>query len=506
MSACFVRLILVVSLLLMVTVAQGNDLPEPIKLPIKSAMAMAIRNNLNLRVDSLDSSIAEANLKQSRGIYDPNLSLSAKYAQTYFTGESYGINDTTGYLGITQYLPTGGSLTASAQTGYSIPGANFPGANWTDWYSSVGLTMSQPLLKNLGKETTELYISLAANNHTNSLEGFRLSVTNIIYSVIREYNRLYMLRQVLESRQKSLRSAQQILDRLKKKGKKRELQNLEIANTEYAISQRLKDLVDAERLIGDQEARLRFLIGMESKLTLIPVDPPSREEPMETIDQAISLALEERSDLKQLRLDLESRELQERVSKSKLKPNLSINGGVGFSGIDDRLSDSIAQIGDGKGRWWSAGLQFSVPLGNSVAESGYRRDSLRTTQLKYELAAFEWKLRDYIESDMRALVSARVQIQVADRAVQLAELRVEKYRKSVVSKSSQVQDLINAENDLVFAQDDQTKALENFANSVALLWKDSGVLLERMNINIDSTQPEKVISGAELRIDQVAKK
>ena len=315
-----------------------------------------------------------------------------------------------------------------------------------------------------------------------------------------------MLRQVLESRQKSLNSAQQILDRLKKKGKKRALQNLEIANTEYAISQRLKDLVDAERLIGDQEARLRFLIGMESKLTLIPVDPPSREEPMETIDQAISLALEERSDLKQLRLDLESRELQERVSKSKLKPNLSINGGVGFSGIDDRLSDSIAQIGDGKGRWWSAGLQFSVPLGNSVAESGYRRDSLRTTQLKYELAAFEWKLRDYIESDMRALVSARVQIQVADRAVQLAELRVEKYRKSVVSKSSQVQDLINAENDLVFAQDDQTKALENFANSVALLWKDSGVLLERMNINIDSTQPEKVISGAELRIDQVAKK
>ena len=226
---------------------------------------------------------------------------------------------------------------------------------------------------------------------------------------------------------------------------------------------------------------------------------------METIDQAISLAMENRSDLKQLRLDLESRELQERVSKSKLKPNLSVSGGIGYRGIDDRLGDSIAQIGDGKGRWWSAGLQFSMPLGNSVAESDYRRDSLRTTQMKYELAAFEWKLRDYIESDMRALVSARVQIQVADRAVKLAALRVENYRKSVVSKSSQVQDLINAENDLVFAQDDQTKALENFANSVALLWKDSGVLLERMHINIDATQPEKVMSGAELRIDQVSK-
>ena len=95
------------------------------------------------------------------------------------------------------------------------------GGIWTDWYTSAGLTMTQPLLKNFGKETTELYISLAANNHTNSLEQFRLSVTNTIYSVIKEYNRLYTLLQVLKSRQRSLLSARQILDRLKKKGKKR---------------------------------------------------------------------------------------------------------------------------------------------------------------------------------------------------------------------------------------------------------------------------------------------
>ncbi len=503
MPSCFFRRLLCFLLLLIATLAQGADRPEPVQLSMKTAMAMAIRNNLDLRGDALDSSIAETYLKQSQGLYDPYLSLTGNRGQTFYTGETYGVNNTTTSFGLTQNLPTGGSLTASTQTGYSTPESDIPDDNWTDWYTSVGLSLYQPLLKNFGKESTELNISLAENRHINSLEQFRLSITNTVYSVIREYNHLYTLRQVLESREKSLRSAQQMLDSLNKKGKQRDFQTLEIANTEYAISQRLKDLVDAERLIKDQEARLRYLVGMESKLTLVPIDPPSRVEPMETIDQAISLAMEERSDLKQLRLDLESSELQERVAKGNLLPNLAVTAGGGFRGIEDTFSDSVNQIGDGKGRWWSAGLQLSIPLGNSAAESDYRRNSLQTTQKRYELASFKWKLRDYIEADMRALVSARVQIQVADRALRTAELRVEKYRKSVIGKSSQIQDLINAENDLVFARDDQTRAFENFANGVALLWKDAGVLLERMEINVDTREPEKVISGAELRMERV---
>ena len=483
--------------LLAVSIAHGDDIPDKVNLSLKSAMAMAVRNNLDLRVDALDSSMAEAYLQQTRGIYDPYLSLSAKREQTFYTGETYGIDDTTTDFSVTQYLPSGGSLSASTHTGYSTPASDSPDDVWTDWYTTVGVNVNQPLLKNFGKETTELSISLAANTHADSIEGFRLSVIDTVYSVIKAYNRLYRLRQVLDSREQALNSARQLLDKINQQDKKGEQQGVAISNAEYAISQRLKESVDAETQIKDQEAKLRYLIGVETKTTLIPLDPPSSEEPMETEEQAISLAMEERSDLKQLRLDLQSSELQQRVAKRKLLPNLSVNAGAGFRGIEDRFSDSVEQIRDGKGRWWSAGIQFSVPLGNTVAKNEYRRSELRTRQLKNQIAALEWKLRDYIEADMRALISDRIQRQVADKAVKVAEQRFEQYRQSLARNTSNVQDLLNAENDLVNARNNQTEALEDFANGVALLWKDAGVLLERLNIRFDTSKPEKLTAGTQ---------
>ena len=199
MSPCFFRILLGLTLTIsMVSIANGSnlpdtngkDLPDTVNLSLKKAMAMAIHNNLDLRVEALDSSIAEAGLKQSKGIYDPYLSLSVRHDQTFYTGETYGTEDTTTSFSLSQYLPTGGSLTASTYTGYSQPSGS-SSADWTDWYTSVGLTLVQPLLKNFGKEATELNISLAANAHEDSLEQFRDFVIDTVYLVIKSYNRLY---------------------------------------------------------------------------------------------------------------------------------------------------------------------------------------------------------------------------------------------------------------------------------------------------------------------------
>lgn len=489
------------AIVLLCVFASANAFAEStvgeVELTLKTAMALAIRNNLDLRVDALDSSMTEAGLHRSRGIYDPNLSMSAEHGESFYAGERYGTKDSSTLFALTQKLSTGGSLSATTQTFHSKPVADLSAVDATFWYSSVGITLTQPLLKKFGKETTELNISVAEIDHQGSLEQFRESVSDTVYAVIKGYNRLYAVRQVLESKQKTLASARQLLEKIKQRQKPSVNQDVELANTEYAISQRLKELVNAERKIRDQEAKLRYLIGEQSRTRLVPIEPPSSEEPLETTEQAIALAMEQNSDLKQLRLDLKSSELEERVAKRGQLPNLSLTASTGFRGIEDKFSDSAEQIGDGKGQWWSAGLRFSMPLGNTVAKSDYRRKQLRTKQLKNELTASEWKFRDYIEADMRALISARIQKQVADKAVASARLRVAGYRKSLLEKKSRVQDLLNAETDLVNAQNNQTEALETFANAVALLWKDTGVLLERKDVHIEGQKPEKLTAGTE---------
>jgi len=475
----------------------GSSAPGKVELSLKKAMAMAIHNNIDLRVTALDSSMAKVDIERSRGLYDPRLSISANHTQSFYTGETYGTEDTTTQMGLTQYLPTGGSLTAATYTGYSKPVSDDPDDNWTDWYTSVGITLVQPLLKNFGKEATELNITLAANTHQDSLERFRDNVIDTVHSVLTTYHRLYVLQQEAEERQSALSSARTLLEQLKQNPQAQSRQDIEIANTEYAISQRLKELVDAERKVRDKAAKLRYLIGMEEKYKLNLVDPPFRTEPLETEEQAIRLAMEQHPDLKKLRLELEANKLEERVAKHKVLPSLSMTAGTGFRGIEDQFGDSIEQIQRGKGRWWTAGLQFSMPLGNRTAKSDYRRKQLRTRQLKNQIRDLEWKLREYIEADMRSLVSARVQRQVADKSHQVAEQRLKQYRKSHQAKGASLQDMLNAENDLIRARNSQADALEDFANAVALLWKDAGVLLERLNINIDTSKPEQLTAGTE---------
>jgi outer membrane protein TolC len=94
-----------------------------------------------------------------------------------------------------------------------------------------------------------------------------------------------------------------------------------------------------------------------------------------------------------------------------------------------------------------------------------------------------------VESDMRALISARLQIQTADRSLQYAQQRLEEYRKNNSLGTATVQDVLTAENDLTNARNAQMEALEMFANAVTKLWKDSGVLLERSGVRIETTRP-----------------
>jgi len=471
---------------------------DPLRLTRDEAVVMAIRNNINLKAEALNSAIAARGLDRSRGYYDPILTSTASTGETTFPGEDFRTTSTLGTLGVTQYLPTGGSIALSTQTGYTTAVSNALGYSSEDWQSAVALTVSQPLLKNSGREATELSITLAANTLEDARDRFRFALADTVFAVITSYNRLYSLRQNLAARQVALTAAQDLLTELRQRSRQGQLQRVEIANAEYALTQRRKDLVNAERGFHDQAAHLRYLIGMDEKRQILPVDPPSRREPDETEKEAIALALDSRADLQQLRLALQGAQLQERVAHHQSLPDVAVTVSGGLSGMADSVGESYRQIGDGEGAWWAAGLRFSLPLGNDTARNSYHQSRLRAEQLRARVRAFEWQVRDAVESDLRSLISARLQLQTTDQALQYARERDAEYRKRSRAGTGTVQDLLNAENDLTAAINAQADAVEAFAYAVALLWRDMGVLLEREHIHVDSAHPETAARTVEV--------
>lgn len=489
-------LIYLITLLILPSFVLAASDKDSVRLTRQAAVEMTIRNNIDLRVDALDSSLSKVAAERSRGIYDPVVSGSINKSTSFYAGERYGTESSSSSIGVSQYLSTGGSLSASFRTTETEPVSDFVDDDWTDWYSSVGITLTQPLLKNSGKETVGLNILVADNAHQRSVERFRSYVIETIYTVVTTYNRLYTLRQELQSRERSLASAQDLLREIKQKGSAVK-HSTAIANTEYVISKRQTELVEALRTMRSKEAKLRYLIGLKTNTEIIPVNPPSREEPFETEDISKELALEHRSDLKMLRMQLAINEVRERVAKHQMLPDVSLVASGGFRGLEEEFSDSLEQIKSGKGKWWSVGVQFSMPIGNTFAESDYRREKLRTLQLKKEIEALEWQVRDRVEDDMRRLMSARLRVQATDKSLRLAQQRVAAYRKDAKKGTDTVKNLLDAEDDLLNARNMQTGAVEDFAYAVAKLWRDTGVLLERQNVVVDTTTPEKLTDNSE---------
>jgi outer membrane protein len=478
-------------------VTAGTEQPPPqLVLSRGNAVAMAVYRNIDLRVEALNFKMSEIEAAKSWGMYNPVFNASGSSGvTTYPSDTSFSTRNTNASIGLTQSIPTGGSISATTQTGFFSFGASDPASK--DWQATAGLTVTQPLLRNAGRETVEMNIILSASSQQDSLERFRATTIETVSNVIIVYNHLYVLIQAQETRVAALNSAHKLLDEIKKKAAPGAVQGLELANAEFAIAQRLKDLVEASRNVRDQEVSLSYLIGLELPTRIIPSDPPSRDEPRETEVQAVKAALEYRSDLKQLQSSLKTAQLQERVARRQSWPELSVNAGGGFTGSGVNFSESYQQIGNHPGTFWTVGMLFSVPLGNTTAGNEYRKSRVRTEQAQDQIKALSWRIRNDVESDMRALMSARLQMQLSDRSSQLADQRLEEYRKNNRLGSASIQDVLNAENDRNSAHNSYLEAIESFSNAVIKLWKDAGLLLDRNGIHIDNSHPDQLTKNNE---------
>ena len=199
---------------------EGTCLGEvpTIKLTRSAAIEKALQRNIDLRMRALDSSMAKNQIKASESIYNPYVTASLEYSQTNVAGETYGTKTTSGSLAVSQKLPTGATVSVSGRTS-PISSYADPLYDYTDWSSSIGVSLYQPLLKNAGKDATELGLQQNIFTHEASIENFRENVIQTVFSVISEYNGLYVLYQLLESRKSALNSAQQLFEEIQAKPK-----------------------------------------------------------------------------------------------------------------------------------------------------------------------------------------------------------------------------------------------------------------------------------------------
>lgn len=493
-----VRLLLLLTLLVLILPVIGFSADAPYSLTLNTAIRMAVEKNLDVRAELYNPAQYESDINRNRAIYDPMVTVQTSYSDATtpsvnpnsplsISGKATQMN-----AGLSQLLWTGGTASAGFNNAYNSTTAN----SYNYWQSSLGVSLSQPLLKNVGREATEIAINVSRTSKFASLERFNVRLLTTVAQVRTEYYKLHSLREERGVKKVSLELARKILSDTQARVKAGVLPAMEILNAEFGAVTREKELIDAERAVSDQVDVLRLLLQTDPQVTdLQTVDLPPRDKYDVVESEAIQKALN-RPDIREQKRNLELNELQTRNLSQKTRPELTLNASAQLTGLDNEYQRNIDKIFTFDNPAWSIGLNLSYPLGNGAAENDLRKSKLKSMQLSLQLRSIEESSAREVKAAIRGIVVGFKQIEVADRGTTFAEERLRAFiRKNEVGLAT-TKEVLDVENDLAVSRSNQIKAVVGYANALTTYWHVTGELLEREGIRVVEGDADKLYSAA----------
>jgi len=462
----------------------------PLALTLKESIRRGVENNLEVRTELYNPAGYEAEINRNRGIYDLLFSAATNYndnetlSAAVLPGSDSELQTFHLDSSLSQLFSSGATAAIGFDNVYTRNVTGAPTLLPDYWQSQLSLRVRQPLLKDFGRENTEVNINVSRLGKAAALDHFDLRLESVVAQVRNEYFRLFSLREEREVQKVSLELARKILAETKARVEAGVLPAMEILNAEFAATTREKELIDAERAVSDQMDVLRLLLQITAVGEIETIDLPERDPISVDEEQALQRSLSRPEIREQLR-NLEIAELQNRVFANRTRPDLALTGSASFSGLDRSYPDNLAEAGSFATPSWGIGLIFSYPLGNNVADNDYRKSRLKSEQLMLQIRQLEEVTAKEVKAAIRSISSGYKQLDVADRGRAYAEERLKAFiRKNEVGLATG-KDVMDVENDLVAAKKNQILAAVNYTNAITGFWLVTGELLEREGITVN---------------------
>lgn len=498
----------VLVLLLGVTAVRAQDDGRPVmQLSLKQALQLALQKNYDVRLKALDTESAYANLLGSYSVYDYTLTQNVNFSTTNqrqtssFSGSESDTQRASTTFGRNVF--TGGDIGLSFN--WSRRGTDSIQSTLNPQYSNdVTLDITQPILKNFGRNMTERQIIISRNNMKMTDASFEDQIATTLVDVQKRYWDLVSSYEALIVATDSLDLARQQLEINKVKVSVGTLPEIEIVQAEQQVAAAEAELLDAQITIRRAEDALKSALVMEDwNLRIEPTD--HLVEPMQqTYDftEAFNTAIDNRPELRQLRISLENNEINIDYARNQLMPSLNLVGSFTLSsnggtfnpnffgqeppeGLPLSIGETFTDMFSGTNRSWAIGANFTYFLDNSAAEAtllgnevAKKQNMLRMDQLRYSVAV-------EVRNAIRELEASIKQLEARRKALEYAEKQyeAEKMKFDVgTSTNFQVLDFQNrlaqARNTVLLAQIRYNRALVDYETAIGMTLKNNGVTIE----------------------------
>jgi outer membrane protein TolC len=303
--------------------------------------------------------------------------------------------------------------------------------------------IAQPLWRGAGPANNTRYIAIAKTNRKISAAVEQQQMISTIAGVENLYIDLVSLQDSVKVQQQALDAAQLLLHNDQEQLKVGRLPPIEIARAQSLVTSTQLLLTQAISLRDQQQVILRTLLDPQS-LTISPGTAPEivatdpllapEAEPQEPLPELIKSAWKTRPDVQLARLQISNGERQVDAAGNATKPEIDLYGtyesrGVVIPGLTaiggdsltgNALTNPVPTGGTSSSTVYEAGLQFSLPVENRVAEANLGADKALLRQQQMRVTQLEAQVAAEVQNAITALHAAK---SAADAAAKARELQ-----------------------------------------------------------------------------------
>ncbi len=482
---------------------RAEDAPASRSLTLDECIEMALKDNLGLRIARYNPQIALFNLSAVRAGFEPVLSLSGEHSHDesgskLFSGGfsipgSKTDRDTFsgGLEGLTPWGMTysaGGSVNEQYGKSFSVVSNSLVSDPFDSSSGSVGISVTQPLLKNFWTDNTRLSIAVAKNQVKQSELVLKNNIIALVTQIETAYYNLEFLTENMKVQQKALELAKKLLEENRKRVEVGALAPLDEKQAEAEVASRQADLIAAQNSLRNAENSFKtifndnFSVWRTKSLELAP--SPVAERQLFNVQDSWSQAFANRPDYLQAKLDLEREGFQLKFDKNQLYPQLDVVASYGYNGSGREFSDSFGEMNDRDRPYYSYGGRLVFPLGNGSARNRYKATKATHEQSLLGLKSLEQSIMVGVENTINTAQANYERIEATRKAREYAEAALAAEQKKLENGKSTSFFVLQMQRDLTAALSDEISAIAQYKTSLALLAQSEGTTLERRKIDV----------------------
>jgi len=435
-------------------------------------------------------------------------------------------NTGTASFGYTQGFHTGTNLGVTFNNTHTT--SNSPTVTYTPLISSgFQARLTQNLLQGFGFLPNTRFIRIAKNNREISDVAFRLQVITTVDQIENLYWNLVYAYENVRVQQEALAFAQRTLADNQKQVQFGTLPPIQVVSAESTVSTDQQNVILSQTNLELQELLMKnalsrnledpILAGAE----LIPTSTMQlpAQEPVVPTQDLINDALSHRAELAESRIDLNSREVNNKAVRNAMLPTLDLYAYYGGSGIGGNVNPDLQPPGcatnpltfgkcfnsgsaappfrSGKAVGYGStldqlvtsvapdkgvGLTLNIPILNRTAQADQVRAELEYRQAQVRLQQLENQVRIEVRNAQFDVQQNRAAVDAAQAAVNFQRETLDSDQKKLAAGVGTPTSVLQDEAALTAAESNLVSAMAAYEKSEVEMDRATGLLLERAGI------------------------